>query len=135
MPRKSAAARAISSIATFPTRLKPPGTLSEPARKEFLRIVAAEAPDHFRASDLPLLEEYCEAAALARRAATELQSEAAAARWLAVWEKATRVMTALSMRLRLSPQARMPNNPKRPERLSYYERMALEEADNADGEA
>jgi hypothetical protein len=30
------------------------------------------------------------------------------------------------MRLRLSPQARLPNNPKRPERLSYYELAELD---------
>jgi hypothetical protein len=32
------------------------------------------------------------------------------------------------LRLRLSPQSRMPNNPTRrpPERVSYYEREALE---------
>lgn len=132
MPRKSAASLAVSSVAALPTRLKPPATLSEPARKEFLRIVAAESADHFRASDLPLLEEYCEAAALAKRAAKELQSEAAGGRWLSLWEKANRVLVSHSARLRLCPQSRQPNNPKRPERLSYYERMDLEENDAAD---
>jgi len=135
LPRKSAAARAITSIATLPTRLRPPSTLSELARKEFLRIVTAESADHFRASDLSLLEEYCEAAALAKRAVKELQRDDAEAKWLSRWEKATRTMTALSMRLRISPQARMPNNPKRPDRPSYYERMALEDDADADAAA
>jgi hypothetical protein len=34
------------------------------------------------------------------------------------------------LRLRLSPQSRQANNPKRPERLSVYERMELEEGDD-----
>jgi hypothetical protein len=40
-------------------------------------------------------------------------------------------MTAPSMRLRISPQSRAPNNPKR-EKLSVYERMALEQKDEED---
>jgi len=48
-----------------------------------------------------------------------------------VWEKANRNMVALSARLRLCPQSRQPNNPTRrpPERVSYYEREALEHGD------
>jgi hypothetical protein len=45
----------------LPKRLKPPDTLSEGARAEFLRIVTAERADHFKPSDLPLLIQYCEA--------------------------------------------------------------------------
>jgi len=38
---------------------------------------------------------------------------------------------ALAMRLRLSPQARQPNNPTRREpQLSAYEQMRLSNADN-----
>jgi hypothetical protein len=38
----------------------------------------------------------------------------------------TKTANALAMRLRLSPQARQPNNPKRTPTPSYYEKMRLE---------
>jgi phage terminase small subunit len=121
----------LTPIASLPKRLKPPATLSELACKEFTRIVAAEPAAHFKESDLSLLVQYCEAVAMAERAVHELQRDDAPVRWLTLWEKATRTMTALSMRLRISPQSRAPNNPKR-EKLSWYERMALEREDEAD---
>ena len=48
--------------------------------------------------------------------------------WLTVQEKAVRALVALSLRLRLSPQARQPNNPKRVRAVSAYEAMDLTEA-------
>jgi phage terminase small subunit len=129
MPRRSAAELSVTPVVSLPSRLKPPTTLSPLALKEFTRIVTAEPAAHFKESDLSLLVQYCEAAAMAERAVIELQRDDAAMRWLTLWEKATRTMVALSMRLRLSPQSRAPNTPKR-ERLSYYERMAAERADD-----
>jgi len=131
MPRQSPSAELRSVLPARPERLRAPETLSEGARFEFLRIICCEKPDHFRTSDLPLLTQYCESAALAARATQELQREDAPARWLQVWEKANRNMVALSARLRLCPQSRQPNNPSRkaPERLSYYERQELEAHD------
>lgn len=98
---------------------------------EFLRIVTAERADHFKPSDMPLLVQYAEAAALAERAVRELQRDDAKASWLTRWEKACRTLTALSARLRICPQSRQPNNPKRPEPTSYYEQMALEDGYDA----
>jgi phage terminase small subunit len=76
----------------------------------FKQIIANCAHDHFRQSDLPLLARYCEASILAERAAQELRDAPVVggkpSPWLPVREKATREMVALSMRLRLSPQAR-----------------------------
>lgn len=131
MPRKSAADLAFNPVHPLPSRLKPPGTLSELARAEFLRIVANESPTHFKNSDLSLLVRYCEGAALAERAEVHIRTEdPPSARWLAAWREGTKVMKDLALRLRLSPQSRQPNTPKRPERpLSYYERMALEDDD------
>ena len=130
MPRKSTAELAITPAPTWSARLRPPATLSPSASAEFVRIVAAEDAHHFRASDLI---QYCEAAALAERAVRELQRDDAEAHWLTRWDKATRVMAGLSMRLRISPQARAPNNPTRPTRslrpLSHYEVMALERSE------
>jgi hypothetical protein len=117
-----------------PSRLAPPSDLSPDEREIFCDLVASA---HFRIGDLPLLSAYCRAIALERRSAAELAAGDEKA--LARWNGATKAMVALSMRLRLSPQSRAPNNPSRPggkaERpLSVYEKMALMEGDD-DGAA
>jgi hypothetical protein len=108
--RKSAAALAITPPAPRVTRLRPPSTLSEPEATLFEQIVSSCAHDHFRQSDLPLLCRYVEASILAERAAQQLREAPVTGSkpspWLPVREKATRELVALSMRLRLSPQAR-----------------------------
>jgi phage terminase small subunit len=108
--RKSAAALAITAPESRVTRLRPPPSLAEPEAKLFRQIVANCAYDHFQQSDLPLLARYCEASILAERAAQELREAPVVggkpSPWLPVREKATRELVALSMRLRLSPQAR-----------------------------
>jgi hypothetical protein len=81
------------------------------------------------------LVQYCAASVLGERAMAELREapviEGKTSPWLAVFEKASRAMVALSMRLRLSPQARAPNNPTRPApRLSAYEMEALRDAED-----
>ena len=129
MPRPSPPAQLIRPVfPPQPERLRPPETLSEGARQEFLRIVLCEKPAHFKASDLSLLVQYCEACALAEKAIDALRRDLPGPRWLATWQAATKVMQGLSMRLRLSPQSRMPHNPTRkpPERVSFYERMQIE---------
>jgi phage terminase small subunit len=127
MPRPSPPAQLLRPVVPpQPERLRPPETLSAGAKAEFVRIVLCEKPEHFRTSDLPLLTQYCESVALAARATVELQRDDAPARWLTLWEKANRNMVALAARLRLCPQSRQPNNPKRPERTSFYDRMMLE---------
>src|SRR5262249_5468035 len=130
MPRTAANAFAVTPVAAIPKRLRPPDSLSESAKAEFIRIVMAEKADHFRKSDLPLLCSYCESAALIERAVRELQQPdvAPSPRWLTVWEKANRNLVALSARLRICPQSRQPNNPKRPQPTSYYDQMRIEEA-------
>jgi hypothetical protein len=132
MPRPSAAARQFSTVAGVSDRLRPPPELGETERQIFIGIVASSKGEHFKPSDLPLLCAYCRAIALETRSAQELSGGDAKA--LARWATATKVMSALSMRLRLSPQARQPNNPSRPGRpappMSYYERMALEREDD-----
>src|SRR6516162_765651 len=131
MPRRAADSLVVS-IPT--TRLHPPSGLSEGAKAEFIRIVTTERPEHFKPSDQSLLVQYCEAASLADRAMKELQGDDAPERWLRTWEKSVRAMLGLALRLRLSPQSRMPNNPTRrpPERVSYYERQELEAHDEAE---
>jgi hypothetical protein len=107
--RKSAAALAVTAVDGRPTRLNPPSTLSEPERRAFLDLVASVVPEHFVPCDLPLVCAYVRAIALEERAAVQLRKTATDSKWLAVWEKAQRAMVALSLRLRLSPQARIRN--------------------------
>ncbi|MGY8677105.1 hypothetical protein Q2941_04730 [Bradyrhizobium sp. UFLA05-153] len=115
--------------------MKPPSNLSPAERAAFLDIVNNTAPTHFQMSDLPLLCRYAEAIVLAERAAKELRGNAVvngkASPWLVVQEKSLRAIVALSMRLRLSPQGRRPNNP--PPKLttpaSYYDTFVDDEDD------
>src|SRR6516162_1240026 len=110
MPRKSAAELAMTSPPPPSKGLRAPESLSEPERKLFVAIIRNCGADHFRESDLPLLCRYVEASVLAERAAEELRQKPIIdnkpSPWVVIKEKATRDMVALSMRLRLSPQAR-----------------------------
>jgi phage terminase small subunit len=131
MPRKSAAALSVIAVDGRESRLRPPSTLSEPERGIFLDLVAACDPGHFRACDVPLLVRYCEAAALGDLASAQLRHGAVIdgkpSPWIIVQEKAVRALVALSMRLRLSPQARQPNNAgRRPAPISHYDRQAID---------
>ena len=70
---------------------------------------------------------YCEAQAMAERAAAELQNGTGeAAEWaLNLWEKANKVMSGLALRLRLGPQSRREKaKVERP--LTWDERFRLE---------
>jgi phage terminase small subunit len=133
MPRKSAASLSVVRIESR-TKLRPPAGLAEPARSIFIDLVATNKPDHFKPSDMPLLTAYCEAAALNDQASAHLRDEGAViagrvSAWVTVGEKSIRALVALSMRLRLSPQSRAPNNsgsrPSLP--TSHYEKMAIDE--------
>jgi phage terminase small subunit len=108
--RKSAAELAVNPPPPRASRLRPPPSLAEPEAKLFKQIVSNSAYDHFRPSDLPLLTRYCESSILAERAAAELRKspvlDGKPSPWLYVREKSVRDLVALSMRLRLSPQAR-----------------------------
>jgi phage terminase small subunit len=138
MPRKSAASLSVIPIDGRSSRLRPPASLSEAERTAFVDLVSACKPGHFQASDLPLLVRYVEASVLAEQAATQLRLEGPViagrvSPWLTVQEKSVRALVALSMRLRLSPQARAPNNPSRPPpQVSHYEKMSLGHDDRED---
>jgi phage terminase small subunit len=116
MPRKSAAARAMEPLIPHeePVPVQPPPSLSEAARAVFLDLVSSCHPDHFKQSDVTMLAQYCEAASLAARSAAELQS-GGDHKTLLLWEKATRTMSNLALRLRLGPQssARRPRSSAR----------------------
>jgi phage terminase small subunit len=113
-------------------RLKPPESMSEAARKVFLDLVVGSRADQFQVTDLPLLCRYAEAAALADRAEGEIARRPLVKGkpnpWAAHLAAATKTVSMMAMRLRLSPQARAPNNPSRGRAapMSYYERMDFE---------
>jgi phage terminase small subunit len=129
MPRRSAAARAMDGLVVHepPPPVQPPATLSEPAHKVFLDLVSGCDPEHFQTSDVGLLCQYCEAQAMAERAVTEMQKGVGPPdpHWLAVWEKSTKMMKDLALRLRLGPQSRREKaKVERP--LTWDERFRLE---------
>jgi phage terminase small subunit len=133
MPRKGSLSLSIVPTARL-SRLSPPSTLSEAERSIFLDLVTACPAKQFQKSDMPLLVRYCEANALGDLASSRLRDDGVIvggrpSPWITVQEKAVRAVVALSMRLRLSPQARQPNNPSRKTPVSYYERMTVDEKD------
>ena len=109
--RKSVAELSVISVDGKPDRLQPPDHLSADERQRFADIVATCDPRHFRPSDTTLLCRFVEADVLAQRAAKELRKhpvvEGRPSPWLAVQEKSVRALTALAIRLRLSPQSRI----------------------------
>jgi hypothetical protein len=137
MPRKSAASQVIQ-LDTRHDRLRPPADLPPPERELFASIVSSCKPGHFQASDAPLLSQYVANVVLNERAAAELREapiiDGKASPWLVVAEKSHRAVVALSLRLRLSPQARAPHTPTRREAMqapSAYDLMRL--ADEQEG--
>jgi phage terminase small subunit len=128
VPRKSSASLNVVPLESR-GRLRPPPNLPQAEKELFAQLVASCPAQHFRLSDLPLLCRYCEASVLAEQAAGHLRAEGPViagrlSPWVTVQEKAIRALTALSMRLRLSPQARAPKNDrpgarKEPEPSAY----------------
>jgi len=112
MPRRSAADLAVVRPSGDFSRLRPPADLGAEEKEIWREIVGSCRADHFQPCDRPLLVRYVENVVLARRAAAALTREGpvVAGRtnpWLIVGEKTDRALVALSMRLRISPQARM----------------------------
>jgi hypothetical protein len=136
MPRKSPTAKIIS-LDTRATRLRPPADLPTVERELFARLVSACPASHFQASDAPLLAQYVANVVLNERATAELRTapivDGRPSPWLVVAEKSHRAVVALSLRLRLSPQARAPHAPTRREALqapSAYDVMRLAADEN-----
>jgi hypothetical protein len=108
-----------------------PAGLDENERRVFVDIVGACEPEHFRPSDMPLLVAYVRATLLESRAAQELVREPVSPKgqvspWAVIQSNALKSMLGLSLRLRLAPQSRKAVSTKRPQQLSYYERIAIE---------
>jgi phage terminase small subunit len=131
MPRQSQASLALAHIG--PRRQEPPPELGEGSieREIFRQVVASVAPAHFQPEDMTLLCAYCRAAALERRSAEELAAGAVVggspSPWLAVHASAVRSLSTLTVRLRLGPRSRDPNNRRRMAKAMappiYYDQM------------
>jgi phage terminase small subunit len=88
-----------------------PAGLSAEEERVLQQLLTSVDAGHFTPSDMPLLVAYCQAVAQHDRAVQAIRCEGdvvdgKASPWVVVLEKAQRAMVALSMRLRLSPQAR-----------------------------
>jgi len=116
---------------TPPAPTEPAG-LSDREAAIFRDLVAAVDVDHFTEADLPLLVSYCQTVALHENAMAgirrdgPLRQDGKTSAWLTVLEKCQRGMVALSMRLRLSPQARR-ERAVVPRRLNWEDRRRLEQ--------
>jgi len=84
------------------------------------------APDHFEASDVTLVARYANATVFSEQAEARLAVNPDDTKALALWEKATRAMSALSLRLRISPQSRR-ERAKNHRRMTWDEKFRLEQ--------
>jgi hypothetical protein len=137
MPRHSSASRSSFAVRNSAERLRPPPGLTAAEKQIFIELVANNKPEHFKPSDMPLLTAYVHACALESALARQIAKDD---KILLRWERACKVMTALSMRLRLSPQSRTPTHTApRPSSnggqhapANYFERLRLlENGDDA----
>jgi hypothetical protein len=112
MPRRSAASLGVVPIGK-PTRprLAPSSAASDAVRAVFSEVVRAAPAEHFKTGDEHLIEAFAQAVVLARQASAELTErgpviEGRTSPWIVVLEKQHRAISAISARLRLSPQHR-----------------------------
>ena len=134
MPRRSAASLHFPTI-NGAQRLQPPPGLDEATQKIFVSLVASCPADHFRPGDLPLLLAYCGTVLTEREATEHLAKDGRVidgrpSPWINIQTQAIKSMAMLARALKLSPQARRPtpSRPGKPQQLSYYEKMQLEES-------
>jgi phage terminase small subunit len=130
----------LNVVVAMPTgkqRLRPPPDLSAEEKAAFSAIVSSIDADHFIPSDLPLLSSYATAIVQERNAISHLKDEGYVVNgkpspWVVIQEKAHRQMVALTLRLRLSPQGRGRNKVKSERTMNAYDRLELENDDDAD---
>ena len=135
-PGRPSSAAAVLAYGYGRERLPPPADLDGEARKVWLDLVSAAQPEHFQAIDAPLLALFCNMIVQAERATVEIGKDMAAASpsLLAAQAQAAKAVHDLSMRLRVSPQARSGHVTKRRRETaptSYYDRMRLMEPGDA----
>ena len=122
-------------------RLEAPPHLGPAATRIFRDLVLRVPAGQFKPSDLSLVCRWAEWTAVADRAAAEMATsdlvtaDGRPSPWIAIAERASKQLVALSLRLRLGPQSRASKAPKTeaPGQQSYYERMAAEGNEDGDG--
>jgi hypothetical protein len=112
------------------SRLRPPDDLSPEAKAVFLDVVVNSNPEHFQAADLPFLCIYADAVVQARACAKLIREGNCLDSVIKAQRNALSAVFQLSMRLRVSPQARQVRKSlgsnTRPPSVSYYDRLQLE---------
>jgi phage terminase small subunit len=119
-----------------PAMLRAPSDLSPAEADVFSTVVADCEPGHFIRSDLPLLVSYARAIVQERGASEMLRVQGAVvgtqvSPWVGVLRGASADIQKLSMRLRVSPQARRQRAKTLPPghaQESYYDKMRREAA-------
>jgi phage terminase small subunit len=91
-------------------RLRPPADLSPEAKAVFTDVVLNSNSEHFQPADLPLLCVYAEAVVQARACAKVLCEGTGSDLTIKAQRNALSAVFQLSMRLRVSPQARQVRN-------------------------
>jgi hypothetical protein len=126
-------------------RLRPPASLQGPERQAFLDVVLSCPTGQFRPADLPLLCRWAELCVLCETAMAEMTaggmvtSDGKVSSWFSIYERSTKALAGLALRLRLGPQSRAFKAPKRDTApASFYDRMTLlegnDDADEAEAE-
>jgi phage terminase small subunit len=124
-----------------PGRLSPPATLGEAERRAFVDLVCSVPVTQFAPCDLPLLCRWAETVALAERVATRMALEGEITEQgkvnpaVAIHREAVKTLSALALRLRVSPQARRQEPPRQKVVTNYYERLDLEAVADDDDDA
>jgi hypothetical protein len=138
MPRQSAASLHVHGFSRV-ARLSPPPDLTPDERAVFVDLVAHNPADHFRPTDAPLLIAYIRAILLEREAAQHLAHGVVTvdnrpSAWVAIQMQAQKSMLQLARALKLTPTARRPSATRagKPQQLSYYDQMQLEQSNGAD---
>jgi len=136
MPRRSAASFDTPSAPAPSSRLAPPAGMARDEAALFAELVTTSRPGHFQQCDTPLLAAFVRASLIERASAAEVRRLLAEAprSLLDAHMSAVKALHLLSMRLRLSPQARQPHLSResntRPEPTNIYDKMRAERAGN-----
>jgi hypothetical protein len=120
----------------------PPASLQGPERQAFLDVVLSCPAAQFRPADLPLLCRWAELTVMCEVAAAEMAAQGMVtadgkvSSWFSIYERSTKALAGLALRLRLGPQSRAFKAPKKDAGpASFYDRMTLLEGDDDGDEA
>jgi hypothetical protein len=87
------------NVTGAPSRVVAPATMTAQEKREFNSLIDSCAADHFRQSDVPVIENYIRATLLARKTAGK-------PKLFSVFEKSVRLQLSCATKLRLLPSTR-----------------------------